>query len=171
MVTKEDVYACRYCLGTKEFKIEDDNFEKINAEARAARKCLGCGRSLVVADMIKIIGPYIMIEPIQKEVKTKVGLIIPSTCWRVWRIGRVVRLGGPSVYWSQGGGKRNSFGQQVVEVPKGRMYHCPNVVVGDIVMFQDLAVRSINAGCNEYFLIHYDDVELKMDSMDDLMPM
>jgi co-chaperonin GroES (HSP10) len=131
---------------------------------------MGCGRELIVADMLTIIGPYIMVEPLVQEVKSKVGLIIPATCWRVWRIGKVVRLGEKSVYWSSGGGRRNSFGQQVIDVPKGRNYSRPDVNVGDIVMFQNLAVREVNAGCNRYFLIHYDDAEFRVDSLDSVQP-
>jgi len=171
--TKEqlsDPYACQFCLGSKKL-IPLENQEKQMLNARADRRCFSCGRELIVAEMIRIVGPYTMVEPLIKEVKSKVGLIIPSTCWRVWRIGRVVKLGEREVFWAERAGKRKSYNQTVIDIPKGEYFNRPEVDIGDIVMFQDLSVRPVTAGCNSYFLVHYDDLEMVVDSEDSVVPM
>lgn len=145
---------CKFCESRLEPSLYDDK-----------NRCCKCGRSVYLLENIKIHGPFIIVEPVTPEVKTKGGIIFPSTLWKIWRVGKVVKLGEKDRYTCF------RFNRKGKQLGKLRTFKRPEVEVGDIVLFQKQAPKGYDLGRGKIFFIHYEDVELKVNSLNTLLPM
>lgn len=144
---------CSFCESTLGTPIYSDK-----------NRCCICGRSVYTLDQIKIVGPFIIVEPVTPEVKTR-GIIFPSTMWRVWRVGRVAKLGERERYTCF------RYSKSGKRLGKLRTFARPEVDIGDIVLFQKQAPRGFDLGRGKIFFLHYEDVELKVESINTILPM
>lgn len=132
---------------------------------KESNRCCFCGRSVYTLDQIKIVGPFIIVEQVTPEVKTKGGIIFPSTLWRIWRVGRVAKLGEKDKYTCF------RFSKSGKRLGRLRTFKRPDVEVGDIVLFQKQAPRGYDLGRGNIYFIHYEDVEIKVESENSILPM
>lgn len=147
-------YLCRACIakGMRE-EYTSEQIEK----AIWNRMCQGCGRHLVRADLFKIIGPHVMVEPIDKDVYSKGGIIMPATMWRLWRTAKIVQMP-----------ERREI--PIIKDGKHRILVCPDVKIGDIVYFIKNATRKVEFGANRYYLVHWGDLEFSTTEDTAIMP-
>jgi co-chaperonin GroES (HSP10) len=122
--------------------------------------------------IMRIVGPYILIEPISKDVISKGGIILPITSWRFWCIGRVLQLGekpyicfkyAQTVY-----DKETRMNEQKVEQ---KIYERPDVTIGDLVLFERASVvHECDLENKKCYLVHYYDVACKIENENNVMP-
>ena len=108
---------------------------------------------------MRILGPYNLVEPLEKGVTTKMGLILPATMWKHWRIAKVTKLGEKRVCYV----KKDDAKQKV--------YIRPDLRPGDIILIENLSMQRVELNLKPYFLCHYYDAALVLDSMDRILPM
>jgi co-chaperonin GroES (HSP10) len=123
-------------------------------------------------DSLKILGPFIIIEPISKNITRNSGIIIPESTWKYWYIGRVIKPGDieykavTTIETKFDRGSRINRDHKIV-----RVYSRPDVKVGDIVLIekQSMIFQYPLYGKNYYF-VNYGDVALVLDSDNIITP-
>lgn len=125
--------------------------------AKEKKVCQRCGTEFSYIEEIRLIGPYIAVQPAAPELRRKSGLIIPETSWKFWYIGAVAKRGEKEFAWGKKGDKRYLFQH-------------PDVQVGDTVMFEKASLKDIILGGKRFYLLHYYDVQLKVDELCQFLP-
>lgn len=157
-------YVCTSCK--KRYSNWKEVYWKSLEETEKAKRekyCEGCRRHYVHPSMLRIIGPFILIMPSLKDGVTKNGVIMPVTMWRLWRIGEVSALGEKEIFKCdrREPGKNGS---------KTRAYGRPDVKIGDTVLVLKNAIRHVRMGCENYYFVHYNDVECVVEKPEHFMP-
>lgn len=162
LIEKKEMYVCHNCKKKYPDSWNTGYIKATTDLAIKSRKCEICGRYYVHPSLMRIIGPYILIQPLLKDAKTKHGVIMPQTVWRLWRIGEVAQLGERKIYTYE----RHEPGKK----PKMKSYLRPDVKLGDTILVLKNAIRNVRLGVSNLYFVHYDDCECTLTDPETFMP-
>jgi co-chaperonin GroES (HSP10) len=114
---------------------------------------------MIDVSKVRMVGPYMLVEPVVKEVWSKGGIIIPATMWRVWRVGQVANIGSKEFC--------------IVDREKGKKkgFRRPDLKLKDIILFENMALKRMEFNNKPYFRLHWYDAAIKLRSLHDILPM
>lgn len=155
---------CKACEGSFfSESVQESEYGYLPGER--AKVCVICGKKLCPLHWIKITGPFIIIVPYNEDMKTKAGVILPHSTWRLWKLGKVVKVPEHNRYTCF---KRNKKGKSIGKL---RTFTRPEVEVGDLVMFEKYAARGIDLSDGFVYMVHFEDIPIKLSQEDAIIPM